>query len=105
MQENLYVIVTLYPFYQLTNQSAGDPKKFLVEVPKAAIKKFGNTAAQTSIAADLATKTVLDANTAHFGLDSGIEHGIDTQIVTLGQGGKQMLEAPYVFNDCRAWMQ
>jgi hypothetical protein len=105
MQENLYVVVTLYPFYQLTNQSAGAPKKFLVEVPKAAVEKFEKPAAETRIVVELATKTALDADTAHFGLDSGIRHDIDTRLVTLEQEGKQMLEAPYVFNDCRAWAQ
>ena len=105
MQEHLYVIVTLYPSYALTNQSAGNPKKFLVEVSKVAIEKFGSTAAdETRVAVDLATETALEANTAHFGRDSGINHAIETRLTTLEQSNKQLLESPYLFNDCRAWV-
>jgi hypothetical protein len=103
MQEQLYVIVTLSPFYVLTNQSAGNTKKFLVEVPKTLIGKFGNPAAETSIAVELAKETALNACITRFGFDSGIGYHIDTPLVTLEQGDKQSLEASYVFNDCRAW--
>jgi len=105
MPENRCVIVTLSPFYLLAKQSAGNPKKFLVEVPKTAIEKFGNTAADTSIALKLARETALNACTAHFGLDSGIQHNINTQLVIPEQDGNQMRETPYLFNDCRAWVQ
>jgi hypothetical protein len=105
MKDNLYVFVTLSPSYALTNQSAGNPKKFLVEVSKAAIEKFGNAAAaETGVAVDLGIKTALDANTAHFGLDSGFNHAIDTRLETLEQGNKQLLESPDLFNGCRAWV-
>ncbi len=103
MQEQLYVIVTLSPFDVLTNQSAGNTKKFLVEVPKTLIGKFENPAAETSIAVELAKETALNACITRFGFDSGIGYHIDTPLVTLEQGDKQSLEAPYVFNDCRAW--
>ncbi len=86
MQEHLYVIVNLSPFYVLTNQSAGHTKKFLVEVPKTAIGKFGNPAAETSIAVELAKEAALNACITRFGFDGGIGYHIDTPLVTLEQG-------------------
>jgi hypothetical protein len=104
MKDHLYVIVTLSPFYVLTNESAGNTKIFLVEVPKTAIEKLENSVAETIIAVDLAIQTALEACTTRFGLDSGIGYHIDTRPVTLEHGDKQSLEAPYVFNDCQTWM-
>lgn len=102
MPGTLYVTVTLYPFYQKTTRSAGAPKRFLVEVPKSGIEKFGKPEAETRIAVELAIETALHTNTAHFGLDDDLRYDIDTR---LEQDGKQMRETPYVLNDCRAWVQ
>jgi hypothetical protein len=104
MKDHLYVIVTLSPFYVLTDQSAGNTKEFLVEVPKTAIEKIENPPAKTLIAVELAIQTALEACTTRFGLDSGIGYHIDTRPATLEHNDKQSLEAPYVFNDCQAWM-
>jgi hypothetical protein len=103
MPDHRYVVVTVYPFHTLTNQSAGEPKRFLVEVPSTTIEKLGDTSAGNRFAVHLATETALDAYTARFGFDSSIGRDVDAKLVTLAEGGEESPEPHLVFNNCRAW--
>jgi hypothetical protein len=99
MPDASYVTVSQTPFYLLTNQPAGETKKYLVEVLKSLIEKAGPNATATALAVDAA----LIAYDAEFGFTRpDIRRDIDFQIATISPNAK-LPETSYKFKDCRVW--
>ena len=99
MPDTSYATVTLMPFYLLTNQVAGETKKYLVEVNKSAPEKAGASATATALAIDAA----LSAYDADFGFERpDIRRDIDVKVTTLSPK-TNLPEQAYNFNDCRVW--
>jgi hypothetical protein len=98
MPDSTYVIVTLLPRYRrLTNQVAGEPKKYLVEVSDYGIKNAG--ASET----ELAIRAAISADNARYGSDPiDITRDIDSQ-VTVVSPDKKLPDDPYEFENCRVW--